>query len=155
MITPPDLASLSSAEKDALIMQLIETVAALTKRVGELEARLGLPPKTPDNSSTPPSQGRKASEGGGPKAKGKPHRGAFRALHPDPTAWREVRAEACPHCGADVAQTPQSPRDAYDHIEMPPIAPEVTRVTLHGGVCPCCAGRFKAPAPAADATPIS
>jgi transposase len=147
MSPPPDLASLSSAEKDALIMQLIETVAALTKRVGELEARLGLPPKTPENSSTPPSQGRKASGGSDPKAKGKPHRGTFRALHPDPTAWREVRAQACPHCGADVSQTPQSPRDAYDHIEMPAIKPEVTRVTLHGGMCPCCAGRFKAPPP--------
>ena len=36
--------------------------AALRARVAELEARLGLPPKTPDNSSTPPSQGRKASD---------------------------------------------------------------------------------------------
>jgi transposase len=28
------------------------------------------------------------------------------------------------------------------------IEPDVTRVVLHGGVCPCCAGRFKAEAPA-------
>jgi transposase len=139
MSDPADYAAII-AEKDALIAQLM-------KRIAELEARLG-PPKTPDNSSTPPSQGRKASEGSGRQAKAKPHKGVFRALHPEPTARRDVLAEACPGCGADVSQAPQTPREAYDHIEMPPIAPHVTRVTLHGGVCPCCAARFKAPAPA-------
>jgi transposase len=37
---------------------------------------------------------------------------------------------------------------SYDRIEIPDIRPEVTRVVLHGGVCPCCAKRFKAPPPA-------
>ncbi len=138
MVWPPEFAALI-AEKDA-------TIALLMKRIAELEARLG-PPKTPDNSSTPPSQGRKSSGGTDPKAKGKPHRGTFRALHPEPTARRDVRAVACPRCGADVSQTPQSPGEAYDHIELPAIKPEVTRVTLHGGVCPCCAKPFKAPPP--------
>ena len=62
----PDLSSLSHDEKDALIQALwaqvqalTAQVAILTARVGELEARLGVPPKTPDNSSLPPSQGRK------------------------------------------------------------------------------------------------
>jgi transposase len=32
--------------------------------------------------------------------------------------------------------------------EPPRITPDVTRVTLHGGACPCCHGRFKAPPPA-------
>lgn len=31
---------------------------------------------------------------------------------------------------------------------FPPIAPEITRVSLHGGKCPCCAKAFKAIAPA-------
>ena len=46
-------------EKDALIRALWAQVQALTVRVAELEARLGAPPKTPDNSSLPPSQGKK------------------------------------------------------------------------------------------------
>jgi transposase len=37
---------------------------------------------------------------------------------------------------------------AYDRIEIPRITPDVTRVTLHGGACPCCHGRFKAAPPA-------
>jgi transposase len=42
----------------------------------------------------------------------------------------------------------QEAMHAYDRIEIPVIVPEVTRVTLHGGICPCCAGRFKASPPA-------
>jgi transposase len=38
--------------------------------------------------------------------------------------------------------------EAYDRIDIPPIAPEITRVTLHGGKCPYCAKRFKVEAPA-------
>src|SRR5208283_1772611 len=49
---------------------------------------------------------------------------------------------------ADVSGSPQEACEAYDRIEIPPVAPEITRVRLHGGVCPCCARRFKAEAPA-------
>ena len=60
MSADPDLSSLSHAQKDALIAALMAQVASLTARVAELEAKLGLPPKTPDNSSVPPSKGQKA-----------------------------------------------------------------------------------------------
>jgi Family of unknown function (DUF6444) len=50
----PDLNRLTPAEKDALIL-------ALWAQVQALEAKLGLPPKTPDNSSVPPSRGHKAN----------------------------------------------------------------------------------------------
>ncbi len=66
MTRPPDLSRLSEAQKDALIRDLRAMVqerdaviADLSKRVAELEAKLGGPPKTPDNSSVPPSQGQK------------------------------------------------------------------------------------------------
>ena len=49
----PPLDSLSHAEKDALILALLARVEELCARVAELEAKLGLPPKTPDNSPTP------------------------------------------------------------------------------------------------------
>ena len=127
-------------------------IAALSARVAELEARLGLPPKTPDNSSTPPSQGQKPSQkpsqesaSQGPR---KAHPGAHRRLHPNPTRQRDLFASSCQHCGADVSTRPQGPREAYDHVEIPDIKPDVTRVTLHGGTCPCCAKSFKAAAPA-------
>jgi len=122
--------------------------AALTRRVAELEARLGLPPKTPDNSSTPPSRGHKASGESNARPKRKAHPGAHRPLHPKPTRREEVRATRCPHCRADLAGVAQAAIEAYDRIELPEIVPDITRVVLHGGVCPCCARRFKAVPPA-------
>ena len=81
-MTPPvDSSLLSSSEKDAFIVALLaqvqaqaEQIAVLAARVAELEAKLTLPPKTPDNSSTPPSKGQKANGDG--KAKSKAHAGA-------------------------------------------------------------------------------
>src|SRR5271166_6345942 len=117
MSAGPILSSLSHEQKDALIAALMTQVASLTARVGELEAKLGLPPKTPDNSSVPPSK-------------------------------REVLACRCQGCGTDVSDVAQSLCESYDRIEIPEIQPDVTRVSLYGGVCPCCAKRFKAEPPA-------
>ena len=58
----PDLSRLSNDEKDALILALWAQVQLLTARVAELEAKLGVPPKTPDNSSVP-SKGAPAEPG--------------------------------------------------------------------------------------------
>jgi transposase len=154
MTSPPDFRSLDPSDKDALIAALLARVEQLSARVAELEAKLGLPPKTPGNSSTPPSQGRKASSETTTKPKGKPHAGAHRPLHPNPTSKRDLFATSCQHCGTDVSGRPQFACQAYDHIEIPDIKPDVTRVTLHGGVCPCCDKRFKAQAPA-DMAPDS
>jgi len=55
----------------------------------ELRAKLNLPPKTPENSSTPPSQGNKVSGDESETSEGKrrkPHAGAHRPLHPNPRA---------------------------------------------------------------------
>jgi transposase len=149
-----DYSILTSAEKDALIATLLSRLDAMDKRVAALEeenatlrARLNLPAKTPDNSSTPPSHGHKASGEGSSKAKGKPHPGAHRRLHPNPTSKRDVMAEQCQHCAADVSAVAQTALQSYDRIEIPEIRPDVTRVVLHGGICPCCAKRFKAAPP--------
>ena len=94
----PNLGQISDADKDALIMalwtqldaalvvnaELMAKVEALTARVAELEAKLNEPPKTPDNSSLPPSHGYKANK---PLRRGrrKDRRpGVGRELHPDP-----------------------------------------------------------------------
>ncbi|MGC2489393.1 MAG: IS66 family transposase [Candidatus Sulfotelmatobacter sp.] len=148
MTPPPDFSSLSSTEKDALISTLLARVDALIAENAALRERLKLPPKTPGNSSVPPSQGHKASGESEPKPKAKPHAGCHRPLHPNPTRRRDVLADHCEHCRADVSAVPQAAVHAYDRIEIPEIVPDVTRVTLHGGVCPCCRRRFRATPPA-------
>lgn len=148
MTPPPDL-----TDKDALIAALLARLEArdamivkLQARVVELEAKLNRPGKGPGNSSVPPSQGHKPSGFGGSKPKSKPHRGAHRALHPNPTRKLVVPATTC-GCGADVSGLTQSAQHTYDCVEIPPIKPDVTQVTLQGGLCLCCGKRFKAAAP--------
>src|SRR5258708_29282218 len=121
---------------------------ALGKENAELRVKLDLPPKTPDNSSTPPSQGHKASGAAAAKPKAKPHAGAHRPLHPNPTQRRDVAASQCQHSRADVSGVMQTPVHAYDRIEIPEIKPDVPRGALLGGICPCSAKPFK-PAPPA------
>ena len=45
----------------AKIDDLVEQNKALLARIAELEGRAGKPPKTPTNSSLPPSSGKKAN----------------------------------------------------------------------------------------------
>src|SRR5258708_22142449 len=113
----------------ARIDELGKRLAVLEVENAALRAKLDLPPKTPDNSSTPPSQGRKASSAPTTKPKGKPHGGAHRPLHPNPTRHRNVPAMQCQHCGRDVTAAPQTACETYDRIEIPEIKPDVTRVT--------------------------
>ena len=57
-----DLSNLSHAEKDALILSLSARLEEALKLIAALQARideLTRPPKTPDNSSLPPSKGEK------------------------------------------------------------------------------------------------
>ena len=79
MTRPPDLSRLTEARKDALLVALWERVqeqalaigerdAVLTdlaKRVADLEAELGRPPKGPGKSLVPPSQGQEANDPSG------------------------------------------------------------------------------------------
>src|SRR5208337_4096127 len=105
--------------------RLIAKVTNLEAEVARLQAKQDRPPKTPNNSSVPPSQGhKKTTEFVKSRRKKKPH--------PGPTHRRDVLASACGHCGADVSGAPQAPCEVYDRIEIPPIAPEITRVSLHG-----------------------
>jgi transposase len=144
-----DLAKLSKEELIALVLAQAAQIEELTRRIAELEAKLGGPPKTPDNSSIPPSQGRKPSRAerrAAKKRKGRP--GVFRALASNPDRIIECVAERCPHCAHALTPADQSGFHAYDHIELPPIRPVITRIHRHRGVCPSCRRGFSAPPPA-------
>jgi transposase len=144
-----DLAKLSKEELIALVLAQAAQIEELTRRIAELEAKLGGPPKTPDNSSLPPSQGRKpnrAERRAAQKRKGRP--GVFRALAPDPNHIVASVAERCPHCEHTLTAADQVGFHAYDHIELPPIRPVITRIHRHRGVCPSCRRGFSAPPPA-------
>jgi transposase len=154
-MNPDTLARFSKEELIALILAQADVIArqtgqieVLTKRVAELEAKLGRPPKTADNSSVPPSQGHKPNRVERRAAKKKKgHPGAFRQLSENPDRVMEARAETCPHCAHALSAADQPAFHAYDHIELPPIKPVVTRIHRHRGTCPCCRRGFSAPVP--------
>ena len=117
-----------------------------------MEARLdqlSRPPKTPDNSSKPPSQGQKqdrpAPAADRPARKSRP--GVGRTLHPNPDRVVDARLSVCPKCQAAFPQALQTPQQVYERIELPPIKPDVTQVRLFGGRCACCGERVTAEAP--------
>jgi transposase len=148
-----DFAKLSRDELIALGLaqaaQIEAQITELARRVAELEAKLGQPPKTPDNSSVPPSQGRKANRTerrAAKKRKGRP--GVFRALADNPDRIVESLAERCRHCANELRPDDQLGFHAYDHIELPEIRPVVTRIHRHRGTCPHCRRGFSASPPA-------
>src|SRR4051794_41943807 len=96
MTPPPDLSRLTEAEKDALIL-------ALWTRVAELEARLDAPPKTPGNSSLPPSRGHKAdrpakAKPAGPRPGSLRRDGGGRSLAEAPDHRAKAQPAARAHC---------------------------------------------------------
>ena len=145
-LSKDDLIALILAQAD-VIAKLTEHTALLEKRLAELEAKLGKPPKTPDNSSIPPSQGQKPNRAERRAAKRKGRPGVARALAENPDRVIEARADACPHCAHELSPEDQEGFHAYDHMDLPPIRPVVTRVHRHRGTCPCCARTFQAPVP--------
>ncbi len=69
-------------------------------------------------------------------------------LAPNPDRIIESVAECCPHCEHALSPADQSGFHAYDHIELPPLRPVITRIHRHRGVCPSCRRGFSAPPPA-------
>ena len=156
----PTSSDLSHAAKDALIAALTarlavadQCIAAQDVRITALEARLEAltrPPKTPGNSSKPPSQGQKQDVPvpGAARLPRKSRPGVGRALHPNPDREVERRLATCPQCEAVFPPELQTEQEIYDRIELPPVRPDVTRIRLFGGRCLCCGERVKAAAPA-------
>ena len=104
-----DADSLNRLEKSeliALVLAQAEQIVALVARVATLEARLAVPPKTPSNSSLPPSKGQKANRPARSGKRRKGRLGVARALCATPDATQEVYAETCA-CGAALSPADQ------------------------------------------------
>lgn len=146
-----DRASLLALSRDdliALVELQAQQIVALTARVNDLEAKLAAPKKTPDNSSQPPSKGEKPNLPDTGKKKPRSGRpGVTRTLAEHPDKIIEATLDACPHCDHALAPSDMSEPHAYDHVDLPPIRPIVTRIHCHRGICPCCRKHVSAPAP--------
>jgi transposase len=160
--SPPDLTLLSQAEKDALIRALWQRLDVAERRIEELEAKLGEPPRTPDNSSVPPSKGQRANQPEKAKRQG-PRRGSLgrtgggRPLACDPDETVIAKAAGCAHCQTVLTDADHMLHGRYDKVDLPVVRPVVTRVERYAGHCPCCHGVTLAAVPEGmeEGTPFS
>lgn len=114
----PDLSRLSRDDKDALILALWAQVQALTARVAELSA----PPKTPGNSSIPPSQGKKPNRDkttrSGPRRGSLGRIGGGRVLATDPNERVTARPTRCAHCQAAFGEADHVMHGRYGKVDL-------------------------------------
>ena len=123
----------------ARVALLERALATALARIAELEAQLGVPPKTPENSSVPPShafKSERAARRRAAKAEGEPsvkrgpkvgHRGVSRSRVA--TAAVDVivicRPERCEHCDAELPAQGGKVVGRKQVVELPPVRPLV------------------------------
>jgi transposase len=127
-------------EENAVLHQ---AVLALTRKVDELERRLGSGGRGGGRGTPPPTR----PPSGRPRGGQRGHKGHARTrpAHIDET--REHAATTCPRCGGTVdPSTTSTERFEFEAAER---ALHVLRHVLHHGWCPHCQCRVKPPAPRA------
>ncbi len=130
---------------------LKELVAALSKRVEELEARQN---KNSKNSNKPPSSDglRKGAPKNSRKPSGKPnggqpgHKGRTKALSPAPDTVVELKPVTACECGGDVIAETQN-YTVRQVTDIQPIKVITVEYRAYDGLCACCGKRHKASFP--------
>jgi transposase len=141
-----DRGELLALDKDVLVALILR----LHERVTELEARLGRPPKTPGNSSVPPSAGPKPNRAERRRKKRGPKRGhqglSRRRVAPDVVV--RCRATVCRGCGAHLAATGQRRVRRSQVVELPELRPVVIEAWVYAARCMACGMRTVGETPA-------
>ena len=73
--------------------------------------------------------------------------GGGRLLTENPDEIVSARPVRCTHCQAALAEADHVLHGRYDKIDLPQVAPVVTRVERYAGRCRCCGGTTLAPVP--------
>jgi transposase len=134
-------------ERDALAElsreQLIELVLGLAARVAELEAQPGQPPKTPGNSSVPPSAGFKPNRAERRARKRRPGHDGISRRRQQPDLIVRCRPIICVGCGEPLRLVGQRRVGRGQVIELPPIRPVVVEAWQYAASCLGCGHRTK------------
>lgn len=112
-----------------MILSLFAQLQAALARIGELERRLDerqSPPKTPNNSSLPPSKGHKPNRSEkarreGPRSGSLGRKGGGRALTEEPDEVVITRPVRCRNCQVAFAGADHMLDARYDKIDLPQV----------------------------------
>jgi transposase len=149
-----DREALAGLDREALLEMILRQqglIERLTARVAELEAtvaRLGGPPKTPGNSSVPPSAGFKANRA---ERRARWRRGGHDGIsrrRRAPDVLVRCRPGQCDGCGAPLPVAGQRRVGRSQVVELPPLRPLVIEAWRYAARCSACGARTVAAAPA-------
>jgi len=147
------LAGLEPEQLIELILQLQTRIAEQDVRLATLEqevARLSGPPKTPENSSVPPSAAIKPNRTERRGRKRGPKRGhvGTSRLRQVPDVVVRCRPTACQGCGEALGPKDQRRVRRSQVIELPALQPVVLEVWAYAARCGACGERTVAEVPA-------
>jgi transposase len=137
----PDLSPLSEAEKDALIVKLLETIEQLEARIRELEDQLG---KDSHNSSKPPSSdGVKKPAANTQSLRPKGQHGGQKKGHTlkfstTPDKIETQSAAYCEHCFHTLSEDDVIGFQARQVVDLPELKMQPTEYRALQSHCPCC-----------------
>jgi transposase len=147
MMQRPDLSKLSSEEKDALIVTLLERVEELERRLGLNSSNSGKPPSS--DGFKKPSRVNNQREKTGRKSGGQAgHEGTTLRQVPTPDKVVDHCPAVCTGCGGalSVEQTTRHQKRQVFDIAKPVV--QVTEHRAHSCECPACGTETQAAFPA-------
>ena len=128
--------------------QLVDLVLRLAAEVAELKAQIGQPPKTPGNSSVPPSVGFKANRAERRSRKRRPGHDGISRRRQQPDVIVRCRPTICQGCGEPLPLRGQRRVGRSQVVELPPIRPVVVEAWQYAARCGGCGHRTKGTYPA-------
>ena len=147
MAERPDLSKLSSDEKDALIMALLERIEELERRLGLNSSNSGKPPAS--DGFKKPSRVTNQREKTGRQSGGQAgHAGTTLRQVATPNKVRDYYPALCVGCGGALDEELASGHEKRQVFDLPPPVMQVTEHRAHSCWCPACGSETRAGFPA-------
>lgn len=147
MAERPDLSKLSSAEKDALILALLERIEELERRLGLNSSNSGKPPAS-DGLKKPSRVTNQREKTGRPAGGQAGHAGTTLRQVATPNKVLDYYPALCVGCGRALGEELASGHEKRQVFDLPPPVMQVTEHRAHSCWCPACGSETRAGFPA-------
>src|SRR4029453_6819180 len=146
MAERPDLNKLSSDEKDALIVALLERIEELERRLGLNSTNSGKPPSS-DGFKKPARVTNQREKTGRQSGGQRGHKGTTLQQVATPDQVIEHFPPSCSGCGDALSREQAMGHQTRQVFDLPPVVVEVTEHRAHRCWCPACGTETQAAFP--------